>query len=77
MCRGLCESFLDGKGISTNFTMPNVMYFQWFKDTFFTLKISKEVAAEQAASVSTKTRILEFSKIEPLQFTSVLHRGSI
>lgn len=41
LCRDLCSTFIGGTGYEKSYCMPAVPYFDWFKETFFTLQVTR------------------------------------
>jgi len=67
-CRDICDTFLTAKGFDQNYTMPDVIYIQWFIDTFEALKKLRSNSAS-----ASKSRVLAGeSSIKPLLLGSTV-----
>lgn len=53
--RSLCATFLTAKGFDQNYTVPDIVYTNWFIDTFVALKKLKT----GTTNTTSKSRILQ------------------
>jgi hypothetical protein len=62
--RGLCDSMINGKGFLQNYTLPDIVYINWFADNFAALKKRRAASVRVLGSMD--------SDLPPLKLGSVV-----
>ena len=69
--RSLCGSFITAKGFDQNYTVPDILYTQWFVDTYAALK---KLRNSTSTTSKLTTRIL--TEVPPLQLGNTFNFDS-